>query len=147
MPGDKRVKSTTTTTTTTTMITTLLRITIPWAAKGPQAKKRWKVQLLSKHTHKFLVKCDGKATYDLNCCTSSKPCSVGNGDCDTDIECSGSLKCGYNNCVRTGTYFDDLADCCYQPGNLHFPKQMNSLYDTSLLIFLLSDCRYSLLDN
>ena len=62
-------------------------------------------------------KCD--ATFDDDhCCTADKPCGVGEGDCDSDDQCSGDLKCGTDNC---GTGFVDVAmDCCQaEPGNIN----------------------------
>ena len=38
---------------------------------------------------------------------------AGEGDCDNDDHCSGSLKCGKDNCV--GPNFDRTDDCCYDP--------------------------------
>ena len=54
-----------------------------------------------------------------SCCTSSNPCEAGYGDCDTDDDCIGTLKCGQgngfdNNCdVSLG--FVSTYDCCYEP--------------------------------
>ena len=45
---------------------------------------------------------------DWTCCTESSPCGLGNGDCDSDIECQGILVCGDNNCAD-GDY---RMDCC-----------------------------------
>ena len=61
-------------------------------------------------------KCD--ATFDDDhCCTADKPCGVGEGDCDSDDQCSGDLKCGTDNC---GTGFGDLWDCCQaEQGNIN----------------------------
>ena len=40
-------------------------------------------------------------------------CNEGEGDCDTDDQCSGNLECGTNNCaVKTGGYWDGEDDCC-----------------------------------
>ena len=36
-----------------------------------------------------------------SCCTSANQCGIGEGDCDTDSECSGNLKCGTDNCDTT----------------------------------------------
>ena len=33
------------------------------------------------------------------------------GDCDSDNDCSGNLRCGFNNCV--GSQFHPEADCCH----------------------------------
>ena len=54
-----------------------------------------------------------------SCCTSSNPCEAGYGDCDTDDDCIGSLKCGQgngldNNCDNS-LGFGDAYDCCYEP--------------------------------
>jgi hypothetical protein len=49
------------------------------------------------------------------CCSSSKPCGSNEGDCDSDNDCSGNLKCGVNNCV--GSQFHPAADCCIEQGN------------------------------
>ena len=48
------------------------------------------------------------------CCTSSNQCGLGEGDCDSDIECIGSLKCGINNC-DSSLGFPGNYDCCYGP--------------------------------
>ena len=42
-------------------------------------------------------------------------CSAGAGDCDSDSDCFGDLRCGSNNCQGQG--FDDSDDCCYREGN------------------------------
>ena len=47
-----------------------------------------------------------------NCC-DTKVCELNEGDCDDDDQCSGSLKCGTDNCV--GDTFDATDDCCYDP--------------------------------
>ena len=38
------------------------------------------------------------------------PCGEGQGDCDDDNECEGSLVCGHRNCMNT-----TITDCCTQP--------------------------------
>jgi len=48
-----------------------------------------------------------------SCCTLDKPCFEGEGDCDEDSECRGSLRCGTDNCYGEG--FDDTDDCCTRP--------------------------------
>ena len=32
------------------------------------------------------------------CCTPATPCDLGGGDCDSDLDCAGSLVCGTDNC-------------------------------------------------
>ena len=56
--------------------------------------------------------CDWTGTSKWACCSSSNQCGVDEGDCDSDADCSGILKCGSNNC---GSNFHSLADCCYDP--------------------------------
>ena len=48
-----------------------------------------------------------------SCCTTTNQCGIGEGDCDTDSQCSGSLKCGTDNC---GSNFPKGFDCCYNQG-------------------------------
>ena len=56
----------------------------------------------------------------LSCCTSSNQCGEGEGDCDSDAECSGSLKCGQGNGLNDNCDkslgFPANYDCCYEPG-------------------------------
>jgi len=47
-----------------------------------------------------------------SCCDGIE-CGVGEGDCDSDTNCKGRLKCGINNCV--GESFDETDDCCFDP--------------------------------
>ena len=44
--------------------------------------------------------CPASSNWDdvKDCCTSSNPCGVGEGDCDNDNECQSGLKCGTDNC-------------------------------------------------
>ena len=41
------------------------------------------------------------------------PCKEGQGDCDNDTECEGSLVCGQMNCLNS-----TISDCCTQPCNM-----------------------------
>ena len=41
--------------------------------------------------------CNGK---DDGCCTTTEPCQEGFGDCDSDDQCAGDLRCGRDNCDR-----------------------------------------------
>ena len=45
------------------------------------------------------TRCNGVNTYDGSCCTASN-CGLVQGDCDSDSDCTGSLRCGINNCPR-----------------------------------------------
>jgi len=64
------------------------------------------------------------------CCTrklswSGEGCSIGEGDCDTDAECTGNLLCGTDICksmkdgrmskLRKVELFEYTDDCCYDP--------------------------------
>ena len=45
------------------------------------------------------------------CCSDiSGKCGEGDGDCDDDDECEGSLECGKDNCP-----WGDGDDCCFNP--------------------------------
>lgn len=46
------------------------------------------------------------------CCSPSKPCPEGEGDCDNDSECSGNLVCGSNNCKKWNSKAHSAMDCC-----------------------------------
>ena len=51
-------------------------------------------------------------------CKPSNPCGVQEGDCNSDEECAGALKCGSNNCFTDegpGSEISSAADCCYDP--------------------------------
>ena len=51
-----------------------------------------------------------------SCCSSSFPCGLGGGDCDTDADCQGNLVCGTENCPNSSLYsFDSTDDCCQDP--------------------------------
>ena len=59
------------------------------------------------------------ANSDFECCTSQDKCNLGEGDCDNDSHCAGSLVCGYNNCAAG----DSSMDCCIRncnPANSDF---------------------------
>ena len=69
--------------------------------------------------------CDG----GLNCCTQQRPCDLGEGDCDGDLECKVGLICGINNCRSSSTsssssssssstsssFEKETIDCCMLP--------------------------------
>ena len=63
------------------------------------------------------VECNGVPKTDMNCCTRNKPCNIGGGDCDSDYDCAGNLKCGLNNCAADfsspGSNWKLNADCCF----------------------------------
>merc|ERR1719394_480532 len=53
---------------------------------------------------------------DTSYCTASAPCKLGQGDCDSDKECIGSLVCGTDNCQNFTAQALNDADCCTNPG-------------------------------
>ena len=60
----------------------------------------------------FLVSpCAGQST-DWSCCSSSSPCPVGGGDCDSDNQCGPGLMCGDKNCGDFHLNAHSDADCC-----------------------------------
>merc|ERR1719483_141995 len=56
------------------------------------------------------MSCDGFSALIPDCCSSSLPCGINEGDCDNDDECHPNLKCGRNNCPAN---FPSTADCCF----------------------------------
>ena len=90
-----------------------------------------------KHLILIIETCDGRPSIDWDCCTSQSPCGIGKGDCDTDSDCSGTLKCGSNNCIKSGNHWDSSADCCegkmtcnvilYRLVDFHNPKYIIEL--------------------
>ena len=55
--------------------------------------------------------CDGTG-YVYDCCSSSNPCGVFEGDCDGDEDCFGHLLCGKDKCHNS---FPSDVNCCYNP--------------------------------
>ena len=62
------------------------------------------------------VGCNGVTGTFWSCCSESNKCKIGEGDCNDNNECEGSLVCGHNNCLRdysvNGSKWDANADCC-----------------------------------
>ena len=52
--------------------------------------------------------------YHDACCSDLEKCGIGEGDCNYDSECFGSLICLYNGCPSSQG-FDERASCCQQP--------------------------------
>ena len=70
--------------------------------------------------------CDWSVS-DYSCCSSSHPCGIFEGDCDSDDECVGQLLCGKDNCHYP---FPSNADCCYDSTPSKIFEQMNFIYLT-----------------
>jgi len=58
--------------------------------------------------------CNSDHYYSKSCCTPYSPCHEGDGDCDSDADCYGNLRChnDLNNCGYTGNGWLSDADCC-----------------------------------
>ena len=58
--------------------------------------------------------CDGKlpGQNSSECCTTSNTCEIGEGDCDSDSECTGNLVCGTDNCLSVFGHSPPDFDCC-----------------------------------
>ena len=48
------------------------------------------------------------------CCSETNPCQIDEGDCDSDNDCTGNLRCGVGNC---GSMYPSNSDCCETKGN------------------------------
>ena len=59
----------------------------------------------------FILDCTGIQGTG-SCCTSSFPCKLGGGDCDTDGDCEGPLVCGVDNCQDFNPAAGEDYDCC-----------------------------------
>lgn len=60
------------------------------------------------------AECEAKDN-DWGCCSSSNPCSIGQGDCDYDSDCAGNLVCGTDNCRDfTSAWSHSAFDCCIE---------------------------------
>ena len=50
-----------------------------------------------------------------DCCSKATPCDLGDGDCDEDNQCLGSLVCGSSNCDSSRVAYGGADDCCENP--------------------------------
>ena len=48
------------------------------------------------------------------CCTKDNPCEVNEGDCDSNEDCKGDLRCGQANCDAEKFGIKSKTDCCYE---------------------------------
>ena len=79
--------------------------------------------------------CTGGRREDVEgCCSKQIPCKEGEGHCNDDVQCEGSLRCGQQNCGPK--FIWDQSNCCAGKNNLkHFPPPK---YFSVYIIFLLS---------
>ena len=64
--------------------------------------------------------CDGKlpGRDGITCCTTSNKCEIGEGDCDSDADCTGNLVCGKDNCLSIFGHSPSDFDCCKESKSL-----------------------------
>ena len=78
---------------------------------------------------------------DSGCCTDSYPCSMGEGDCDSDSECYGNLICGTDNCQNFDSAYSSTHDCC-TTGNKTVQLQLTAgFYVMPVPFFLRLQCQ------
>ena len=81
--------------------------------------------------------CDGKlpGRDGEGCCTTSNTCEIGEGDCDSDSECTGNLVCGTDNCLSIFGHSPSDFDCCIEGKTLDqfFCISLSSICYTSFL--------------
>ena len=65
------------------------------------------------------LRCKGQ---DNGCCTTEEPCDEGDGDCDSDDQCSGSLICGHDNCP-----WKDNDDCCMEKPGIYNDEVLHGI--------------------
>ena len=63
------------------------------------------------------------------CCSTSKQCSEGQGDCDKDSECLGNLVCGRRNCDDSKFPDYDKTDCCRKGTSARDGEEEEAEYD------------------
>lgn len=61
--------------------------------------------------HEGSYRCNDKNKHCKEC-TSDSPCQKGFGDCDSDDDCLGDLKCGDSNCPYKTGFWESSDDCC-----------------------------------
>ena len=87
------------------------------------------------------VVCNGTNFSDLfECCTEEHQCELYQGDCATDSQCKGNLKCGIKNCKLTSNITSYAGhwqefNCCYN--GMSIRKKIIVKLSTILLFFLL----------
>ena len=90
--------------------------------------------------------CDGTNFFDLSeCCTEEYQCGLYQGDCSTDSQCKGNLKCGIKNCKLTSNttsyavHWQEF-NCCYN-GMLIWKKKPNCLILLTIFLFFCIELR------
>ena len=70
-----------------------------------------------------------RTDWPKSCCTETKPCAIGQGDCEKDIDCLGNLICKEDSCPGTRV----LRDCC-QKGASSLKKDHSLTINTLVMI-------------
>lgn len=68
--------------------------------------------------------------YDMSCCTSANPCGPNQGDCDSDDQCSGDLRCGTDNCIGFPSSYSSM-DCCFLDTSVWFDAWSTNAIEAS----------------
>ena len=64
-----------------------------------------------------------------SCCSASEPCGLYGGDCDSDDDCIGDLKCGSDNCIPFWPQANSIYDCCVPWIKKYFLSQFCTIFD------------------
>ena len=74
-----------------------------------------------------------------HCCGPDSPCSLGEGDCNSDQDCAGVSVCGRDNCVKSGGRWDPSDDCCSRRCTGDSPCQADSSsIDMMIMIIIMT---------
>ena len=60
---------------------------------------------------------EAELDWEYKNCSSSSPCSLGEGNCDNDNQCRKGLVCGTDNCRDYSQHAHGDADCCIRGTN------------------------------
>ena len=83
---------------------------------------------------RYSKRCKGR---DTGCCTEKKPCDVGDGNCNNNNQCRGSLVCGKHNCG--GAPFGKTDNCCMKEGTVLVLCSLH--FFTAILLICLPDMK------
>ena len=71
------------------------------------------------------LRCNGQEEI---CCTKENPCELGEGDCDYDYDCAGSLICGKDGGGRGANCpWGNNDECCREPGRAYSAPQKSDV--------------------
>ena len=100
------------------------------------------------HANHFLIlnaepglACNGTNFSDLfECCTEAHQCELYQGDCTTDSQCKGNLKCGIKNCKLTSNTTSYAVhwqkfNCCYNGMLIWKKTQLFVCFSLTIFLF------------